>query len=79
MFTCKYHSFVELHKAACMRSVTKSEWEQEYATLDLFTREVPHFADYGYGYVLVIHKVYLLFQSSALPDFPDYGYGAHDT
>ena len=39
------------------------------------TAEVPHFADYRYGYVLAIWKVGTYSQSSARPDFSDYGYG----
>ena len=38
-------------------------------------RQVPRFADYGYGYVLTIPKVCTHSQSSARPDFSDYGYG----
>ena len=37
-------------------------------------REDPHLADYGYGYVLVIRKVYAYSWSSAWPDCSDYGY-----
>ena len=43
--------------------------------LDVDIREVPRFADYGYGCVLAIRKVCTYSPSSARPHFSDYGYG----
>ena len=44
-------------------------------SLPLNIREVPHFAENGYGRVLAIWKVFTYSQSFAWPDLSDNGYG----
>ena len=51
-------------------------WYKKLKRTDhLYIREILRLADYKYGYVLVICKVYTYSQSSTPPSFSEYGYG----